>query len=89
MWEGKWSAALSQPTQVDKVLDVKGLACPLPVIKLSKAIKEIDVGQVVEMLATDPGSQPDMDAWVKNTGHELVDSAVDGDVFQFWIRRAK
>lgn len=72
-----------------KVLDVKGLLCPLPVIKLSKAIKEIDVGQVIEMQATDPGSQPDMDAWVKNTGHEMVDSGVDGDVFLFWVRRTK
>lgn len=80
---------MSPPVQVDKVLDVKGLSCPLPVIKLSKAIKEIEIGQVVEMLATDPGSQPDMDAWVKNTGHELVESAVDGDIFRFWIRRAK
>ena len=75
--------------QVDKVLDVKGLLCPLPVIKLSKAIKQIDVGQVIEMQATDPGAQPDMDAWAKNTGHELIDTAVDGDVFVFWVRRAK
>jgi tRNA 2-thiouridine synthesizing protein A len=75
--------------QVDKVLDVKGLLCPLPVIKLSKAIKEIEVGQVVQMLATDPGSRPDMDAWAKNTGHELIDSDVDSDVFRFWVRRTK
>ncbi len=73
----------------DKILDVKGLLCPLPVIKLSKAIKEIDVGQVVEMQATDPGSQPDMDAWAKNTGHALIESKVDGDVFLFWVRRTK
>lgn len=73
----------------DKVLDVKGLLCPLPVIKLSKAIKEIEVGQVIEMQATDPGAQPDMDAWAKNTGHELMESKVDGDVFLFWVRKAK
>lgn len=75
--------------QVDRVLDVKGLLCPLPVIKLSKAIKEVEVGQVVQMLATDPGSQPDMDAWAKNTGHELLSSDVEADVFRFWIRRTK
>jgi len=73
----------------DKVLDVKGLLCPLPVIKLSKAIKEIEIGQVVEMQATDPGAEPDMDAWAKNTGHELVETAVEGDVFLFWVRRTK
>ena len=75
--------------QVDKVLDVKGLLCPLPIIKLSKAIKEIGVGQVIEMQATDPGAQPDMDAWAKNTGHELISSGVNGDVFVFWVRRVK
>ncbi|MEX2556471.1 MAG: sulfurtransferase TusA family protein [Actinomycetota bacterium] len=80
---------MSAQVQADKVLDVKGLLCPLPVIKLSKAIKEIEVGQVVQMLATDPGAQPDMDAWAKNTGHELIDSDVDSDVFRFWVRRTK
>lgn len=75
--------------QVDRVLDVKGLLCPLPVIKLSKAIKEVEIGQVVEMQATDPGSQPDMDAWAKNTGHQLIASEVQGDVFVFWVRRTK
>ncbi|MGH2831079.1 MAG: sulfurtransferase TusA family protein [Actinomycetota bacterium] len=74
---------------MDKVLDVTGLLCPLPVIKLSKAMKEVEIGQVVEMQATDPGSQPDMDAWIKNTGHELVDATVDGGVFTFWVRKAK
>lgn len=80
---------MGQSVQVDKVLDVTGLLCPLPVIKLSKAMKEVEIGQVVEMQATDPGSQPDMDAWIKNTGHELVDATVDGGVFTFWVRKAK
>jgi TusA-related sulfurtransferase len=80
---------MTTPVQADKVLDVKGLACPLPVIKLSKAIKEVDVGQVVEMQATDPGSEPDMDAWSKNTGHELIDHAVQDGVYVFWVRRTK
>ncbi|HVL89566.1 MAG TPA: sulfurtransferase TusA family protein [Actinomycetota bacterium] len=80
---------MASRVQADKVLDVKGLLCPLPVIKLSKAIKEIDVGQIVEMQATDPGAEPDMDAWVKNTGHEMVDHTAEGDVFTFWVRRTK
>lgn len=80
---------MASQVQADKVLDVKGLLCPLPIIKLSKAIKELEIGQVVEMQATDPGSQPDMDAWVKNTGHEMVDSAAGDGVFTFWVRRTK
>ena len=80
---------MSAQVNADKMLDVKGLLCPLPVIRLSKAIKEIDVGQVIEMQATDPGSQPDMDAWAKNTGHTLLDSSVDGQVFTFWVKRTK
>ncbi|HEX9713931.1 MAG TPA: sulfurtransferase TusA family protein [Actinomycetota bacterium] len=80
---------MASPVQVDKVLDAKGLLCPLPVVKLFKAIKEMDVGQVIEMQATDPGAKPDMDAWVKNTGHEMVDQADEGDVFIFWIRKTK
>ena len=80
---------MTAPVEVDKVLDVKGLLCPLPVIKLSKAIKEIEIGKVIEMQATDPGSEPDMDAWAKNTGHELVAHNVQGDVFVFWVRRTK
>lgn len=80
---------MASPVQVDKVLDVKGLLCPLPVVKLAKAMKEIEVGQVIEMLATDPGAKPDMAAWAKNTGHELVDQEDREDVFVFWVRKAK
>jgi len=73
--------------QVDETLDCKGLSCPLPVIKTAQAIKNIDVGQVLELLATDPGVDPDMRAWTKRTGHELVDISQDGDVFHVLIRK--
>jgi len=69
----------------DQVLDCTGLLCPIPVIKTSKAIKEIEMGQVLEMVATDPGAPPDMVAWAKQTGHE---PASDG-TFRFWFRRTK
>lgn len=72
-----------------QTLDCKGLLCPLPIIKLSKAIKTIEVGQALEMLATDPGSVPDMKAFQNQTGHEIVKSDVDEGVYRFWIRRAK
>lgn len=74
------------PTQV---LDCKGLQCPLPVIKTAQAIKTIELGQVLELLATDPGVEPDMKAWSSRTGNELLSIEEDGGVFHVLLRRAK
>jgi tRNA 2-thiouridine synthesizing protein A len=73
----------------DQVLDCSGLQCPLPVIKTSQAIKTISQGQVLELLATDPGVEPDMRAWTTRTGNSLLDIRKDGDVFHVLIRRDK
>ncbi len=73
----------------DKVLDCSGLLCPLPVIKTTKAIQEIAVGQVLKMIATDPGAPSDMEAWAKQTGHELLASEQEDGKFVFYIRRTK
>lgn len=75
--------------QVDHRLDCQGLLCPMPVIKLAKAIKGIQIGQVLEMLATDPGSKPDMEAWTKQTGHELLAYREHDGVYVFHVRRTK
>jgi tRNA 2-thiouridine synthesizing protein A len=75
--------------KADHQLDCKGLLCPMPVIKISKAIKTIGLGQILEMQATDPGSRPDMEAWTKQTGHDLVASHEANGVFTFYVRRAK
>jgi tRNA 2-thiouridine synthesizing protein A len=75
-----------------KVLDTKGLLCPMPVIKTSQAIKEVPVGGILEVLATDPGSKPDLVAWAKMTGNELVEMSEDEGnpkVFKFEIKRLK
>ena len=73
----------------DQLLDCTGLLCPIPVVKTSKAIKTIEVGQVLEMVADDPGAPPDMEAWARQTGHELIDQTADGGEFRFWFRRTK
>ena len=73
----------------DQVLDCSGMACPLPVVKTSQAIKNISVGQVLELLATDPGVEPDMKAWSGRTGNELLGIAREGDVFHVLIRRLR
>lgn len=80
---------MAASVQVDETLDCKGLLCPMPIVKISKAIKKIEVGQVLEMLATDPGSEADMDAWIRQTGHELVDSTQAGDIYKYYVRRLK
>lgn len=70
-------------------LDCKGLLCPLPIIRLAKAIKSIQIGEAVEMLATDPGSVPDMEAYQKQTGHKLLSSGKDRQVYRFLVQRTK
>ena len=72
-----------------QVLDCTGLQCPLPVIKTAQAIKKMPMGEVLELLATDPGVEPDMSAWTRRTGNELIRIDQEGDVFHVLIRRAK
>jgi tRNA 2-thiouridine synthesizing protein A len=78
----------TEPKKV-QTLDCQGLLCPLPIIKLSKAMKTIGVGESVEMLATDPGSVPDMEAFQKQTGHKIVSSSQQGSVYRFVVQRTK
>ncbi|MGB5984960.1 MAG: sulfurtransferase TusA family protein [Desulfobacterales bacterium] len=73
--------------QVDKVLDLKGLACPMPVVKLSKAIKQVEVGQVIEATTTDPGSLTDFPAWAKTSGHEILETQQGDKEIKFYVKR--
>lgn len=73
---------------VDVTLDAKGLLCPMPIVKLAKAMKEMAPDQVILLEATDPGSIPDVTAWSKNTGNPLVHHETEGNVMRFWIRKA-
>lgn len=75
--------------QEDQVLDCSGMLCPLPVVKTSKSIKSMEVGQILKMIATDPGAPPDMEAWSRQTGHELLRSSQEDGKFIFYIRRSK
>lgn len=71
-----------------QVVDCIGLQCPLPVIKTAQAVKSLETGQTLEILATDPGVEPDMRAWTNRTGNELLEIRRDGDVFHVLVRRA-
>jgi tRNA 2-thiouridine synthesizing protein A len=75
--------------QPDRVLDCSGLLCPLPVIRTSKAIKEILPGQMLKVIATDPGAPADMEAWARQTGNELVDSHEEDGKYVFYFRRVR
>lgn len=73
---------------IDVKLDCSGMLCPMPVVKTKKAMKDMAVGQVLEMISTDPGSMPDMHAWAKQTQHELLDARDEGNnVFRFLIKK--
>jgi tRNA 2-thiouridine synthesizing protein A len=73
---------------VTKTLDLKGLSCPMPIAKTAQAMRELVAGDVVEVLATDPGSVPDFNAWCENTGNELIEHTTEDGVFRFVIRKA-
>ena len=67
-------------TTIAQTLDLKGLSCPLPIVKTAMAMKAIESGQLLEALATDPGSVPDFAAWCRSTGNELVEQTTDDGV---------
>lgn len=71
----------------DKELDTRGLNCPMPIMKAKKAMSEINAGQVLKIIATDPGSVKDFDAYTKQTGYELLSSTQAGGDFIFFIKK--
>lgn len=78
---------MSEEIKVDKVMDFKGLPCPMPIVKVSKGIKEVEVGQVIEAQTTDPGSLTDFPAWARTSGNEILKTDQDGGVIRFYIKR--
>ena len=75
---------MSTPT---KVLDCSGMLCPMPVVKTAKAMKELNIGDTLEMIATDPGAMPDMKAWANQTRHELLEAEELDKKFRFLIKK--
>jgi len=73
--------------KADKTLDVRAFMCPMPIIKTKKAIEQMEPGQVLEILASDPGAKEDFPAWCKQTGHELLEIIEGGDVIKIYIRK--
>ncbi len=74
-------------TEFDAELDASGLNCPLPILKAKKALAGIESGQVLHIIATDPGATKDFEAFAKQTGNELLDSREDGGKFFFLLKK--
>jgi tRNA 2-thiouridine synthesizing protein A len=72
----------------DAELDARGLLCPIPILKTRFALDELSSGEVLKVLSTDAGSTRDMKAFARQTGHELLASAADDDVYVFYLRKA-
>jgi tRNA 2-thiouridine synthesizing protein A len=72
---------------ITTTLDLKGLSCPMPIAKTAQAIRGIQAGELIESLATDPGSVPDFKAWCTSTGNQLVEQTEDAGVYRFVIRK--
>lgn len=74
--------------EATKMLDAKGLSCPMPIVRTKKAMDELQTGDVLEVHATDKGSVKDIAAWVNGSGHELLKSEEENGVFKYWIQKA-
>ncbi|HLW17818.1 MAG TPA: sulfurtransferase TusA family protein, partial [Actinomycetota bacterium] len=72
---------------VVQTLDLKGLSCPMPIVKTAKAMKQVSSGEMVEVFATDPGSVADFQAWCRSTRNTLVESDVTDGVFHYVIQK--
>jgi len=77
-----------QTIKTDIVLDARGLACPMPIVRTKKTMKTLEPGQVVEVQATDKGSTADLRAWANSTGNQYLGTIEDGDVLRHYVRKA-
>ncbi len=73
--------------EVHKTLDARGFACPMPIVKTKKAIEELNPGEVLEVIADDPGAKEDFPAWCEGTGHKLVKMEEKGEDIYIYIEK--
>ena len=73
---------------VSVIVDARGQSCPGPLVSLHKALREAERGDVLELLATDPGSRSDVPSWAKLSGNELLEATEDAGIFRYLIRKA-
>jgi tRNA 2-thiouridine synthesizing protein A len=71
----------------DKVLDARGLLCPMPIVKAGKEIRGMNAGEILKILTTDRGAIADFPAWAADTGHELIEWHEEGGALVFYVRK--
>ena len=76
-------------TTIAVTLDLKGLSCPMPIVKTAKAMRDLSPGDVLEAFATDPGSAPDFVAWCQATGNQLLEHSEQDGVSRFAMRKTR
>lgn len=76
-------------TNVDRSIDARGMACPGPLMSLIGAIRENEVGTVIEVISSDAGSKTDIPAWISKAQHELIEIIQEGDAARFIVRKAR
>jgi tRNA 2-thiouridine synthesizing protein A len=74
--------------QIDRILDARGLACPMPIVKTAQLMKTMTAGQTLEVVSTDAGSIKDFAAWSRTTGNPLLESSSDAAVYRFVLQKA-
>jgi len=72
----------------DQVLDCSGLLCPMPIVKTTKTVKELQPGQVLKVIATDAGYPPDIEAWSRQTGNPVLNSIIEDGKFVVFVQKS-
>jgi tRNA 2-thiouridine synthesizing protein A len=80
---------MTEEIKADIRLNLEGLMCPMPVAKISKAVKEASVGAIIEATATDPGVLADIPAWARTSGHQLLKIEREGKLVRFFVQKVK
>lgn len=73
---------------VKQVLEVQGLACPMPIVRTKKAMEALQSGEILEVCSTDKGAVKDIPAWAQTSGHEVLQHTEEDGVLKFWIKKA-
>ena len=78
---------MSERYKIKETLDCKGLYCPMPIVKMKKALKGMAEGEIVKILATDPGRKRDFEAFCRKTGNKLLESSQEDGVFTYIVEK--
>lgn len=74
--------------QINKTVDTRGQVCPMPIVTLAKGFKDLAPGQILALMATDPGAKKDVAAWAEKTGNTLLEMVEEGGVMTFYLKKA-